>query len=376
MNATLAVVRPFHSLQTVHALRNNGISTTIFSSAPRKYYSNLPGDVQYHLIPSPVDVLEKVLRCSFPGNLAKRSALFWDYLVARSMATSDAVIGYAAQSYFISAAAVKQGSRFVLDRACPYVDFQQQLIREEAERNEVSYSVLPEWCREHQYVEYERASAILVPSTYTASSFPAELQHKLVIAPLMGRVRHFADSARERNKVFTLGIVGGQILRKGYLYLFEAWRRLALPNARLLVRCSDQFENFPRISKLLKETPGIEVVGYVNDMKDFYAQCDAFILSSTDDGFGMALLEAAGMGAACIATTHCGASDLFNDHEDALVIKPRSVEAIMEAVEFLYSNEEVRLRLANAGLMTARRVAGEDRYARGVMRAVQGNFAV
>jgi glycosyltransferase involved in cell wall biosynthesis len=155
-----------------------------------------------------------------------------------------------------------------------------------------------------------------------------------------------------------VGIVGGEPRRKGYLYLLRAWKKLALPNAKLLIRSSADFSQYPVLAQLLNELPNVELVRYVPDIRDFYQRCDAFVLSSVDDGFGMALFEAMANGLPCVVTRNCGASELLTDGEDGLIIDARSEEQIAEALLRLYQNEDERVVIARKGRQTVRDITG------------------
>jgi glycosyltransferase involved in cell wall biosynthesis len=138
-------------------------------------------------------------------------------------------------------------------------------------------------------------------------------------------------------------------LRKGYLYLLQAWKELALPNAQLKIRSSDAIYSFPLLKQLMAELPNVQIVSYVPDISMFYGECDAFILPSVDDGFGMALFEAVANGVPSIATRNCGASELLMPERDCLLIDAFSVEQIKEAVLRLYTSPELRERLGASG---------------------------
>jgi glycosyltransferase involved in cell wall biosynthesis len=306
--------------------------------------------------------MEKLLKVPLPRQVELRSVELWDAMVAKTIPKVDLVIGYASQSLRTGRSAKRYGARYFLDRACPHTDFQQQLMREEAEQVGIQFSPQPAWFRERQLAEYDEAEVILVPSHYTSSSFPAKLQPKLVKLPLLGRIPAMTESPVSRNPVFTVGIVGGQPMRKGFIYLLEAWRRLALPNARLLLRTNPDFSPYPRLAELLGKTSNVEFVGYVQDMRSFYRQCDTFILSSVDDGFGMALFEAMSAGVASIASTNCGSSELIENNVDGLVIAPRNVEQIMESILRLYEDEPLRQRLGAAGARRVGQIAKSEIY--------------
>jgi glycosyltransferase involved in cell wall biosynthesis len=278
------------------------------------------------------------------------------------MPRTDLFIGLATNSLATGRRVLRRGGRFALDRACPYVDFQQQLVREESEATGARFDPEPAWFRERQLAEYETADLILTPSDYTARTFPAELRAKCLIAPLLGRASAKGEIRLARNTPFTVGVLGGHPLRKGYLYLLEAWKRLALPDARLIIRSSADFAQFPRLAELLKEVPNVEVIDYIPNIAEFYQRCDLFVLPSVDDGFGMALFEAMANGVPSISTRNCGASELLVDGRDGLIIDARSVDQLVASILKLYENEEFRQAIAVAGQKTVERITTQRVY--------------
>ncbi len=362
MKVEISVVRPFHAVKMANALRKHADAVDIWTSATRSRFHHLHPSVRTHLVPSPADVLAHVFKLRLAPEAFQRGIVLWDRMVARFMPPSEVVIGFATQALHTGQAARKRGSYFALDRACPHVDFQQTLVREEAEKVGGAFHPEPEWFRDRQLGEYEAAQAILVPSRYSGQTFPAHLQPKLLLAPLLGRAQAKGAVRLERNTPFTVGVLGGNPLRKGYLYLLEAWRKLALPDARLLIRSSSDFSEFPKLAELLRTTPNVEIIEYIPDIAEFYQRCDLFVLPSMDDGFGMALFEAMANGVPSIATRNCGASELLSDGVDGLVIDAGSTDQLAVAIESLYRDEPRRQAIAVAGQAAVERISESSLY--------------
>jgi glycosyltransferase involved in cell wall biosynthesis len=104
----------------------------------------------------------------------------------------------------------------------------------------------------------------------------------------------------------------------------------------------------------------VETIRYVPDINDFYQRCDVFVLPSVDDGFGMALFEAMANGVPCIATTHCGSSELLTPGRDGIVVPPFHAELLAEAILSLYRQEDLRRSLGAAGRATAATLGRND----------------
>jgi glycosyltransferase involved in cell wall biosynthesis len=345
-----------------NALLKRASHVAIWSGAPRRFFRRLNEEVPVHLVPAPVEIAARLLHRKFSEASHRTEIVWWDRMVGVAISRADLVIGFATQSERTGRRAKSRGARFVLDRACPHVDFQEAIIQAESEKTGAAFTPQPAWFRDRQLAEYELAETILVPSLYTAKSFPEHLQQKLLIAPLLGRSRSPGTVRLTRNYPFTIGVLGGNPLRKGYLYLLEAWQKLALPNARLLIRSSSDFSAFPRLAELISSLKDVEFIEYVPNIEEFYQTCDVFVLPSVDDGFGMALFEAMANGVPSIATRNCGASELLTDGVDGLVIDAGNTDQLAAAILSLYADEERRQAMAAAGQATVERVASSNLY--------------
>jgi glycosyltransferase involved in cell wall biosynthesis len=372
MKVAITCHRPFHLGMLANVLAARADSVDIYASAPRKFFKGLDDTVRTHFAPAPVRILAHLFPVRFSPGIMTRDILVFDRTVAAMMGRPEICFGLAAQSLYTAKAAKRRGGLFVLDRACPHCDFQQALIRRESERVGVPFKSQPAWFRERQLEEYEVSDAILVPSKYSARTFPDQLTSKLVKAPLMGRTKLPESGREEPNEQFTVGVVGGDPLRKGYLYLLRAWKKLALPSARLLIRSSTGFGGFPALEALVKEMPSVELVGYVPNLSDFYRRCDVFVLPSVDDGFGMALVEAMSNFVPCVATSNCGASELLTDGVDGIVVEPANEDQLEEAILRLYQSEELRRSIGEAAAKTARQLVNSGQYSLAIESLMAG----
>ena len=351
MKVAISTTRPFHAPMLANALISQQADVTIYSSAPRRFFRRMDASVQMRLVPSILQTGMHLLRWRLSPNVLHLDSAMYDHSTALLLNPGDMFIGWASSALQSGRKAKKCGATFVLDRACPHVDFQQNILSKEAEKagaiTGTAWQPEPAWFHERQLAEYHEADFILAPSEYTRRTFPQELQSKIIKAPLLGRCRFPDTVSYERNATFTVGAVGGQALRKGYLYLLQAWKELALPNAKLLIR--GDFTGYPVLEELARSQPSVEIVDYVPDIDDFYRRCDAFVLPSVDDGFGMALFEAMAHGLPCIATTNCGSSEMLTSGHDSLIVEPFSSEQIARALLAVYESEELRQQIARNG---------------------------
>ena len=378
MQVAFSTGRPAHAVLPANLLAQRGEQVTIFTAAYRARFPQLTPSVKLRWVPQFVPSIHFLTGVQLARPWQRTDTALYDHLVAMRVAATrdhfDIFWAWASGALASGRTARQRGARFVLDRACPHVDAQQTLIQAECERLGVRYQAEPSWFRERQLAEYDEADTILVPSTYSRATFPAALESKTLVAPLFGRVTMPqvtspentnsvpSNSIDQPGTLFTFGTVGGQPLRKGFLYLLQAWKQLHLPNARLLLRTDAPLDRSPVLRGLLRELPNVEVVGYVDDMSNFYRRCDAFVFPTIDDGFGMALLEAMAHGLPAITTTHCGAAELFTPDKDLIVVPAQDSEQLAAAMERLYSSAETRACLRSNALDSLRNVEGNGAY--------------
>jgi glycosyltransferase involved in cell wall biosynthesis len=357
-----------------------GNTVGVYTTKPKFTLHGFPKDIEYHFVPGPVQLLRGAMmnRLQIPRSMYDWDSAFFDKLTARVLSKSDIVLGAASSSLLTARAAQRKGAKFVLDRACPHIQVQEALNKDAAKLVGGTFNAAPDWFLQRQLEEYAESDYIVVPSEYTKRSFSPEIQAKIFILRLTGTTSTLPAPLPKPDRPFTVGCVGGAPLRKGYVYLLEAWKQLGWTDAQLLLRTSEtRIKQFPVLEKLIAEQPNIQVVDYVPDIADFYQRCDAFILPSIDDGFGLALFEAAGQGIPCIVTTNCGSSELLEPETEALVIEPFSPEAIKTALTRLRESPELRATLAEGGLRKVRMLGGgssESLYTQGVRQLMEHAF--
>jgi glycosyltransferase involved in cell wall biosynthesis len=345
----IATGRQAHYQLPANAFARRGCDVRLYTATPRSRMRNFVPAVTNRWIPAPVAIFSGLTHLRTPLFLDEIDSTLFDHWCAKVLEPCNLVLGASTSSLATCKAAQRLGATFVLDRACPDIRVQQNVMAEEAQKVGGEFRRNSPWFIERQVEEYETADFILSPSDYSRRSFPDHLRKKVVLAPLYGRSKVSPRLARSLGSTFVLGCVGGQPLRKGYLYLLQAWKELALPNAKLKIRTGDAIFRYPLLKQLMSELPNVELISYVPDISTFYAECDAFILPSVDDGFGMALFEAVANGVPAVATRNCGASELLVAERDCLLIDAFSVEQIKEAVLRLYESNDLREKLSRSG---------------------------
>ena len=351
MKIVIATGRQAHYRLPANAFVGRGHDVSLHSATPRGRMRGFNPAVKNQLVPAPVAVFSALTHRRTPLILDELESTWFDNWTARTLWDCDLLLGASTSSLATGKAAQRMGGIFVLDRACPDIRVQQQMMVEEARKVGGTFQTNSPWFVKRQVEEYEQADFILSPSDFSRRNYPDHLRRKVVLAPLYGCSHVLPRLPKSPSLIFVLGVVGGGPLRKGFLYLLQAWKELALPHAQLKIRTSNEIFTYPVLRQLLAEQPTVSMTSYIADINGFYDDCDAFILPSIDDGFGLSLIEAMARGVPTIATRNCGASELLVPDRDFLLIDAFSVEQIKDAVLRLYESRDLRERLETSGPM-------------------------
>jgi len=207
------------------------------------------------------------------------------------------------------------------------------------------------WRRELEEAceEFELADRVFVNSpfcydTFVDEGFPRE---KLVMLPRGFDPGRYMPGVKQ-DDVFRVIFVGQLLVRKGLKYLLEAWDRLALPNAELLL-VGQMMDEIRSLLESRVNRGNIRHIGFVPDPVAAYQSASVFVFPSVDEGSAKVTYEAMACGLPVIVTPNAGS--LAIDGEDGYIVPIRDAGALAEKIQLLYKQPDLRLRLG----MTARR---------------------
>lgn len=345
MRITICVGGRFQAFMLAQVLEQLGYLNRIITTVPKFLLKDEKINQQkIKVIIKPSQIINRLFGLDLPTRLKEIEAKYFSFVSSFLLNNPNIVYGFAGDSLEIGEKIKKEGGMFILDRTCPHVCFQEQLVKEESERLQVKYrGHTHDWinrCLE----EYDIADKIVVPSNYTFKSFIDNgiPKDKIVKIPLPGKIDILSpeeiDRKRSKDNTFRVTFLGGNLIRKGLLYLLKAWDNLRLKNAELILRTSEkEIRKSPVIAKYLDKLENVKILPrYFKDIRDFYLLGDVFCLPSIDDGFGMAAVEAMAMRLPVIVTKNVGASEYIKDGEHGFVVPIRSPEAIGEKIEEFY----------------------------------------
>ena len=379
MKINILVGARFQAKLLANFFQKNYIDCTIYTSSPPKNWqeASLSGTKIIRFIPLFFKIIFKILKLRPSRKFREFDAILFDRLSSFFMRESDVLHGWATFSLYSAKKYKKKGKYFVLERACPHVLYQEKLLIKESDKLGANYKKTSKKFIDRCIQEYTLADKIIVPSLYTLNSF---LEYgvdrsKLELIRLDANFSRSGQIYKSKNsKNFVVGSIGGNALRKGFVYLIEAWQSLQIENGTLLLKVTEaELKSIPIIWNKVKIDPTIEIIPYLKKIEDFYMECDVFCLPSIDDGFGMVVFEALACGKPVIATKNVGASEMLLEGKTGFILENRDTVAIARSIKIFYDDRGlIKTMGANALEYYKQYQQGDNNYESQMMKIYKG----
>jgi glycosyltransferase involved in cell wall biosynthesis len=162
------------------------------------------------------------------------------------------------------------------------------------------------------------------------------------------------DEARRQlglsNDAFVIGATGRLAPEKDYLSLTEAFARARSEIPQLAAAV---LGDGPLAEELCKTTrargvAGLHFHGYRADAVSLLTAFDVFVQPSLTEGISLSVIEAMAAGLPIIATSVGGNPEAVGYGEAGILVPPRDVEALTQAILSLERDADLRRRLAEA----------------------------
>ena len=119
----------------------------------------------------------------------------------------------------------------------------------------------------------------------------------------------------------------------------------------------------------------VRFLGYVEDMRSFYAACDVMTLPSRSEGLPNMVLESMSMERPLVVSDRVARTGVLRDEREGLVYPVGDVAAFTEQVERLLQSETLRASLARRAHERVRREYDASRSARKIARMLHALVA-
>jgi glycosyltransferase involved in cell wall biosynthesis len=248
--------------------------------------------------------------------------------------------------------AKKKGFLTIVDRACPHINIQKQIIYNELDKlpvlhsNKIKKDYFDQKIVDQMLMEYDNCDLISVPSSFTIDSFKKfNFDKKILLNQITPeKVLQINKSQNISDPSFKIFSIGFNFIRKGFYYLIESMRLLENENIRLDLRTN--IPSYLDIKKIPKNINLISSHISKTDLEYYYNNSDLVILPSVDEGFGMVALEAMCLKKAVLVTKNVGMKDILTkylNNSNNYIIQPGDIDQLSRKI-FELSKNKTNLR--------------------------------
>lgn len=134
---------------------------------------------------------------------------------------------------------------------------------------------------------------------------------------------------------------------KGIGELIEAFKLVDSPHAVLKLYGDGPDATY--LKSLAEGVKNIEFLGHVDDVVQALSDADILVHPSYHEGFGLSLVEAEMRGLPIIACSVGSIPEIVKDGVSGVLVRPKSVKDLAEAMNLLAKNPELRTSMGQAG---------------------------
>jgi len=204
-----------------------------------------------------------------------------------------------------------------------------------------------------------RKIIITQPNYIQTSPFLKKYNEKVVVIPCGVDTDLFrpTEGIKSTNTIFFLSVLDEFHKYKGLDYLLQAINKVKnrIPDVKLIIGGQGiLLEYYRDIAITLGLEHNVEFHGFIRPDKivEYYCSSNVFVLpsvSSTQEGFGMVLLEALACGVPVISTEIVGIAQDIVDSNSGIVVTPRNVDQLSSAIIQLLENADLAKRMGVSG---------------------------
>lgn len=171
---------------------------------------------------------------------------------------------------------------------------------------------------------------------------------------------------RTSNQKIKVIMVSRLLYDKGVVEYFSAARILHERGFRIhcMLAGKRDAQNPNTLSKkyidIIKDSGYIELLGFRSDIYLLYREADIAVLPSYHEGLSKSLIEAASCGLPIVTTDIPGCREVVEHDVNGLLVPPRDVVALADAIERLALDADLRERMGHQSRMKAEREFGVE----------------
>ena len=377
MKAVLTTLGKFHSFDLARQLHARGALEAIYSGYPR--YKLKDEGLPRELVRTFPYVHAPYMASGWRDRFGKRFLQQWELLdrtsldrfVATTMPEADLFVGLSGCGLATGREARRRGMKYVCDRGSTHIRHQDEVLRDEHLRWDLTFAGVDPRIIEREEEEYATADLITVPSTFVRATFLARGVPEAKVERLSYGVDlerfHPVDSPAVGR--FDVLFVGGISLRKGIPYLLKAFQALDHPRKSLTLAGFPEREVVDRMRALGLLTDDMKILGHVPqpELKKLMSRSHALVLPSLEEGLAMVMAQALACGCPVVASRNTGAEDLFGDGVEGFIVDAGQDRALAERLQRLADDPALQATMREAAVRRVRSIGGWATYGSNAM---------
>jgi glycosyltransferase involved in cell wall biosynthesis len=175
----------------------------------------------------------------------------------------------------------------------------------------------------------------------------------VTVIPYGVDLEQFRPQPHQPGSDVTIGSVGRLSPEKGLTYLLQAFAQIGAEQPRVRLILAGDGPERQRLERLAARLQLDDRVDFLGDLPheqvpQVLARLDIFAMPSTYEGFGVAAIEAAAMEVPVVASNVYGIPDVVDDGVTGLLVPPKDVSALAQALRSLIADEERRRQMGRA----------------------------
>ena len=347
---SIVVPGKFHSFYLAKGLQKKNVLFSIITSYPK--YLVLKYKIKDELIKSIFikEIIERVL-LKLKLNFILSKMYFYLNSLFENLSTKiiefnkiDILVAWSgsAEKSFKKINLLKKNIIKILERGSTHISFQNKILEEEFKKLRIDKIPIDKRIIEKEIREYNLSDYIFVPSSFAKKTFIENgIDEKKIIKVPYGTNLDEFYAEENISKQFTIISTGHISVRKGSLYLLEAFSELNLDDSRLLMVGNIEKELFPFLKPFFFN-PNIIFQKHVNQKKlrSFYNNSNLFVTSSLEEGLAVVQIQAMACGLPLICTPNSGGEELIEEGKNGFVCPIRDKDYLKNKIIYFYNNRE------------------------------------
>jgi glycosyltransferase involved in cell wall biosynthesis len=214
----------------------------------------------------------------------------------------------------------------------------------------------PEGLQQAMTREYRKLTTLSVLTERDRDRYRKHLKRKVPVVRIPNAVRDMGG-VRADLSAKTVLAAGRLARQKGYDRLIRAWSLVVPEHPDWHLKICGNGPKQANLERLIEEyglNDSVTLAGPAKDMGAEMARASIFALSSRWEGLPLVLLEAMSVGMGVVSfDCPTGPAELIDDHENGLLIRPKTIANFAAGLKEMIEDEELRRRCAAGALEKA-----------------------